>query len=85
MRRLRTSLGIDSADFDATLHALRHWTQTTLNEGGFNPKQVAQRGGHTEHLMNKVYVHRTKGADQDMTAYVGSLLAPDGVADTVTP
>jgi integrase len=77
MRRLRTSLGLDSADFDATLHSLRHWTQTTLNEAGFNPKQVAQRGGHTEHLMNKVYVHRTKGADQDMTAYVGSLLAGD--------
>jgi integrase len=75
MRRLRTSLDLESADFDATLHSLRHWTQTTLNEAGFNPKQVAQRGGHTEHLMNKVYVHRTKGADQHMTAYVGSLLA----------
>lgn len=60
MRRLRTSLGLETTDFDATLHSLRHSTQTTLNGAGFNAKQVAQRGGHAEHLMNKVYVHRTK-------------------------
>ena len=76
MRVLRRQLGLELADFDTTLHALRHWTQTALNEAGFNPKQVAQRGGHTENLMNKVYVHRTKGADEDMTEFVGKLLAP---------
>jgi integrase len=75
MRVLRRTLGLELADFDTTLHALRHWTQTALNEAGFNPKQVAQRGGHTEQLMNKVYVHRTKGADEEMTKFVGGLLA----------
>lgn len=76
MRALRRQLGLEHADFDTTLHALRHWTQTALNEAGFNSKQVAERGGHTENLMNKVYVHRTKGADEDMTAFVGDLLTP---------
>jgi len=69
-------LDLELADFDTTLHSLRHWTQTALNEAGFNPRQVAQRGGHTEQVMNKVYVHRTKGADESMTAFVGALLAP---------
>jgi integrase len=78
MRTLRTELGLDQSPFDTTLHALRHWTQTTLNEAGFNPKQVAQRGGHNQQVMDRVYVHRTKGADEDMSAYVGALLAPQG-------
>jgi len=76
MRALRRRLDLELADFDTTLHSLRHWTQTALNEAGFNPRQVAQRGGHTEQVMNKVYVHRTKGADESMTAFVGALLAP---------
>jgi hypothetical protein len=76
MRALRTQLGLDHSPFDTTLQALRHWTQTTLNEAGFNPKQVAQRGGHNQQVMNRVYVHRTKGAAEAMSAYVGGLLAP---------
>jgi hypothetical protein len=76
MRALRMQLGLDHSPFDTTLQALRHWTQTILNGAGFNPKQVAQRGGHNQQVMNRVYVQRTKGADDDMSAYVGALLAP---------
>ena len=76
MRGLRRELGFEAADFDTTLHSLRHWTQTTLSEGGFNPRQVAQRGGHSEQVMNRVYVHRTRQAEQEMTAYIGDLLTP---------
>ena len=41
MRALRRRLDLELADFDTTLHSLRHWTQTALNEAGFNPRQVA--------------------------------------------
>ncbi len=34
MRRLRHRLGMDNANFDATMYALRHWAQTTLTEAG---------------------------------------------------
>ncbi|MBI2708079.1 MAG: tyrosine-type recombinase/integrase, partial [Actinobacteria bacterium] len=74
MKRLRDRLDLDVGDFDAGLQALRHWTQTSLNEAGFNPQQVALRGGHTPNVMNRVYVHRTKSTDQQMTDHIGALL-----------
>jgi hypothetical protein len=74
MRTLRRRLGIEGRDFDATLQALRHWTQTKLSEAGYNAKQVASRGGHSETLMNPVYMHRTRGADQAMTDFIGENL-----------
>jgi hypothetical protein len=74
MRTLRRRLGIEGRDFDATLQALRHWTHFTLSEAGYNAKQVASRGGHSETLMNRVYVHRTRGADQAMTDFIGEIL-----------
>lgn len=82
MRQLRSSLGMDGSDFDATLQALRHWTQTALSEAGYNSRQVARRGGHSEQLMNRVYVHQTKTADDEMASYVGALLAPSDGAGT---
>lgn len=78
MKRLRVSLGLDSPEFDATLQAMRHWTQTTLSEAGYNPRQVALRGGHSEKLMNRVYVHRTNTAEREMTDFLGGLLDPQG-------
>lgn len=77
MRHLRRDLGLDAANIDATLQALRHWTQTTLTEAGYNSRQVAARGGHSEELMKAVYVHRTVAAEELMSNHVGSLLAPD--------
>lgn len=74
MQRLRDQLGIDGAEFDATFQAIRHWTQTVLSEAGYNSRQVALRGGHSEQLMNRVYVHRTNTAEAEMTAYLGDLL-----------
>lgn len=59
MRQLRKHLGLDAADIDATLQALRHWTQTTLTEAGYDSRQVAARGGDSEQVMRSVYVHRT--------------------------
>lgn len=57
------------------MQAIRHWTQTTLAEAGFNTRQIALRGGHSETLMNRVYLHRTNTAEQAMTTYIGNLLA----------
>jgi len=74
MRRLRRRLGMDDANFDATMHALRHWAQTTLTEAGFDSRQIADRGGHTEALMKAVYIHRTDESEQKMTSHLGSLL-----------
>ena len=74
MLRLRRRLGMDAANFDATLHALRHWAQTTLTEAGFDSRQIADRGGHTEALMKSVYIHRTDESEQKMTSHLGSLL-----------
>lgn len=74
MRRLRRRLGMDDANFDATMHALRHWAQTTLTEAGFDSRQIADRGGHTEALMKSVYIHRTDESEQKMTSHLGSLL-----------
>ena len=76
MKRLRVSLGLDDGEFDATLQAMRHWTQTTLSEAGYNPRQVALRGGHSEKLMNRVHVHRTNTAEREMTDFIGRLLGP---------
>jgi len=78
MARLRRRLGMEHAEFDTTMHALRHWTQTTLSEAGYNSRQVALRGGHSEQLMNRVYVHRTNTAERQMTDYLGDLLNPIG-------
>jgi len=75
MLRLRRRLGMDAANFDATMHALRHWAQTTLTEAGFDSRQIADRGGHTEALMKSVYIHRTDESEQRMTSHLGSLLA----------
>jgi integrase len=74
MKRLRASLGPERAEFDATLQAIRHWTQTALSEAGYNSRQVALRGGHSEQLMKRVYVHRTSATEAEMTAYLGALL-----------
>ncbi len=74
MRQLRRRLSLETADFDATLHALRHWTQTALAEAGYNTRQVARRGGHSPQVMERVYVHRTAHIERDMTAYIGDLL-----------
>ena len=76
MARLRRSLGMEHANFDTTMHSLRHWTQTALSEAGYNSRQVALRGGHSEQLMNRVYVHRTNTAERQMTDYLGDLLNP---------
>ena len=82
MLRLRRRLGMDDANFDATLHALRHWAQTTLTEAGFDSRQIADRGGHTEALMKAVYIHRTNESEHNMTSHLGSLLGtPAGPAD----
>ncbi len=74
MLRLRRRLGMDDANFDVTMHALRHWAQTTLTEAGFDSRQIADRGGHTEGLMKAVYIHRTDESEQKMTSYLGALL-----------
>lgn len=74
MRQLRKHLGLEAAEFDATLQALRHWTQTTLTEAGFESRQVAARGGHSEHVMKSVYVHRTTKGEEQMSAHLGDLL-----------
>ena len=76
MRQLRSKLGLDNADFDATLHALRHWTQTALAEAGYNAKQVARRGGHSRQVMECVYVHRTAHIERAMADHIGRLLVP---------
>lgn len=77
MRQLRSKLGLDNADFDATLHALRHWTQTALAEAGYNARQVARRGGHSPQVMERVYVHRTAHIERSMADHIGRLLMPD--------
>ena len=69
-----TMPAMDAANFDATMHALRHWAQTTLTEAGFDSRQIADRGGHTEALMKAVYIHRTDESEQKMTSHLGSLL-----------
>jgi integrase len=74
IRQLRRRLGLEATDFDATLHALRHWTQTALAEAGYNARQVAIRGGHSQQLMERVYVHRTAHIEREMTAHIGQLL-----------
>lgn len=76
MRQLRKRLGLHAAEFDATLQALRHWTQTTLTEAGYDTRQVAARGGHSEQVMRSVYVHRTTKSEEQMSAYLGHMLAP---------
>jgi integrase len=76
MRQLRRELRLDDAETDTTLHALRHWTQTTLTEAGYDSRQVAARGGHSEQVMKRVYVHRTAHAEAEMTRHVGELLRP---------
>jgi len=74
MRQLRRKAGVGAADFDATLHALRHWTQTALAEAGYNVRQVARRGGHSPQLMERLYIHRTAHVEREMTAHIGKLL-----------
>lgn len=75
MRQLRRRLGLEAAEFDATLQALRHWAQTALTEAGYDSRQVAARGGHSEQVMRSVYVHRTTASEQQMSAHLGNLLA----------
>lgn len=65
---------MDAANFDATMHALRHWAQTALTEAGYDSRQIAARGGHTEALMKAVYIHRTSDSEHSMTTHLGSLL-----------
>lgn len=77
MRQLRKHLGLDAADIDTTLQALRHWTQTTLTEAGYDSRQVAARGGHSEQVMRSVYVHRTTAAEEQMSAHLGSILTDE--------
>jgi integrase len=77
MRQLRKHLGLDAADIDTTLQALRHWTQTTLTEAGYDSRQVAARGGHSEQVMRAVYVHRTTTAEEQMSAHLGSILTDE--------
>jgi integrase len=77
MRQLRASLGLQAAEFDATLQALRHWAQTTLTEAGYDSRQIAARGGHTEAVMKAVYIHRTAESEHRMTTHLGRLLAGD--------
>jgi integrase len=77
MRQLRARLGLAAAEFDATLQALRHWAQTTLTEAGYDSRQVAARGGHSEQIMKSVYVHRTTKAEAQMSTHLGDLLATD--------
>ena len=77
MRQLRQKLGLETADFDVTLHALRHWTQTALAQAGYNAKQIALRGGHSPQVMERVYVHRTAEVEREMTAHIGRLLEPE--------
>ena len=74
MRNLRRHLGLVNAEFDVTLQALRHWTQTTTNLAGFAPKLLATRGGHTERVMQRVYVHAKRGSDAGVAAFLGDLL-----------
>jgi integrase len=74
MRQIRRRLGLEAADIDTTLQALRHWAQTTLTEAGYNSRQVAARGGHSEQLMKAVYVHRTQAAEELMSDHLGALL-----------
>lgn len=76
LMRIRRDLGLDSGEFDVTMQAVRHWTQTTLSEGGHNSRQIALRGGHSEQLMNRVYVHRTNAAEEEMTKHLGKILNP---------
>ena len=77
LMRIRRDLGLDSGEFDVTMQAVRHWTQTTLSEGGHNSRQIALRGGHSEQLMNRVYVHRTNTAEEEMTKHLGQILNPN--------
>lgn len=74
MRQLRRRLGMEAGEFDATLHALRHWAQTTLIEAGYDSRQVAARGGHTESLMKAVYIHRTPASEHSMASHLGEIL-----------
>lgn len=74
VRNLRRHLGLANAEFDVTLQALRHWTQTTTNLAGFAPKLLATRGGHTERVMQRVYVHAKRGSDTGVAAFLGDLL-----------
>ncbi|MDG2027709.1 MAG: tyrosine-type recombinase/integrase [Acidimicrobiales bacterium] len=71
MRQLRTTLGIGSGDFDATILALRKWTSTELMDAGFNPSAVSERQGHTVQVMLTNYSGRRRSADKAAADHLG--------------
>lgn len=70
--RLRKLLGITSADFSATILAMRKWTSTELMDAGFNPAAVSGRQGHTVQVMLNNYSSRRASADQAAADHLGS-------------
>jgi integrase len=74
MRQLRNMLGIDPADFDVTILALRRWTSSELLDAGFNPSTVSDRQGHTIQVMLKHYSKRRRSADLAAAEHLGSRL-----------
>ena len=71
MRQLRSHVGLDARDFDATVLALRKWTTSELMDAGFNPSTVSGRQGHTVQVMLSHYSKRRRSADVAAAAHLG--------------
>lgn len=82
MRTLRSQLGIEPGEFDATILALRKWTSTELMDAGFNPSAVSDRQGHTVQVMLHHYSSRRRSADRSAADHLGRQVYGNADADT---